>query len=174
MSVDASKGPLKGLITPPVNKVMYFERMGRGCLGFGRNLVGILPTSLPELPVQLRDLRNNQKFSNTNFVVFTFPCFCYRLSYFAMPSDVFSSWGPCQHHKYDLHRAASTDRQTGQDTAGHGTLPGNRHLLLLKGSQNKISEYNGNTLIVNRKSWLLKISGCFQGPLATEEAPAGL
>ena len=30
-------------------------------LGFGRNLGEILPTSLPELPIQLRDLRNNQK-----------------------------------------------------------------------------------------------------------------
>ena len=30
-------------------------------LGFGRNLAGMLPTSLPELPIQLRDLRNNQK-----------------------------------------------------------------------------------------------------------------
>ena len=28
--------------------------------GFGRNLGEILPTSFPELPLQLRDLRNNQ------------------------------------------------------------------------------------------------------------------
>ena len=30
-------------------------------LGFRRKLDGIVPTSLPELPVQLRDLRNSQK-----------------------------------------------------------------------------------------------------------------
>ena len=42
--------PQVQLITPPVNKVMFFEHMGRGCLGFGQNLVDILPTSLPELP----------------------------------------------------------------------------------------------------------------------------
>ncbi len=53
--------PQVQLITPPVNEVLFFERMGRGCLGFGRNLGEILPTSLPELPIQLRDLRNNQK-----------------------------------------------------------------------------------------------------------------
>ena len=35
--------------------------MGRGFLGFRRNLGEILPTSLPELPIRLRDLRNNQK-----------------------------------------------------------------------------------------------------------------
>ena len=35
--------------------------MGRGFLGFGRNLVEILPTSLTELPTQLSDLRSNQK-----------------------------------------------------------------------------------------------------------------
>ena len=39
----------------------------RGFLGFGRDLGAILPTSLPELPIQLRDLRNNQKSSKTNF-----------------------------------------------------------------------------------------------------------
>ena len=44
--------------------------MGRGFLGFGQNLGGILPTSLPELPIQLRDLRNNQKSLKTNFVIF--------------------------------------------------------------------------------------------------------
>ena len=33
---------------------------GRGVFGFARNMGEILPTSLPELPVQLRDLRINQ------------------------------------------------------------------------------------------------------------------
>ena len=42
--------------------------MGRGSLGFGRNFGETLRTSLPELPMQLRDLRNNQKFSKTNIV----------------------------------------------------------------------------------------------------------
>ena len=43
--------PQVQLITPPVNKLLFFERIGRGDLGFGRNLVEILPTSLPELPI---------------------------------------------------------------------------------------------------------------------------
>ena len=34
-------------------------------LGFRRSIAEILPTSLPELPRQLRDLRNNQKSLNT-------------------------------------------------------------------------------------------------------------
>ena len=34
---------------------------GRGFLGFGQNLVDNLPASLPELPIQHRDLRNSQK-----------------------------------------------------------------------------------------------------------------
>ena len=38
---------------------------GKGFLEFGRNLGEILPTSLPELPIQLRDLRNSQKSLNT-------------------------------------------------------------------------------------------------------------
>ena len=37
-------------------------------LGFGRNLGEILPTSFPELPIQLRELRNNLKSLNTNFL----------------------------------------------------------------------------------------------------------
>ena len=41
--------------------------MGRDSLGFGLDLEEILPTSLPELPIQLRDLRNNQKSSKLNF-----------------------------------------------------------------------------------------------------------
>ena len=36
-------------------------------LGFGRNLGEILPTSLPELPIQLRDLRNSQKLWKLDF-----------------------------------------------------------------------------------------------------------
>ena len=56
-----NRNPQVQLITPPVNKVLLFERIGRGCLGFARNLVEILPISLPELPIKLRDLRNNQK-----------------------------------------------------------------------------------------------------------------
>ena len=43
--------------------------MGRGCLGFGRNLEEILPTSLPELPIQLRDFRNNKKSLKLNFLI---------------------------------------------------------------------------------------------------------
>ena len=42
--------------------------MGRGFPGFGRHLGEILPTSLPELTVQLRDLRNNQKALKTYFL----------------------------------------------------------------------------------------------------------
>ena len=42
--------------------------MGRGSLGCGRNLGEILPTSLLGLPIQLRDLRNNQKSKNNNFI----------------------------------------------------------------------------------------------------------
>ena len=36
--------------------------------GFGRNQRVIHPTILPELPIQLRDLRNNLKFINTYFL----------------------------------------------------------------------------------------------------------
>ena len=36
-------------------------------LGVGRNLPGILPTILPELPIQLRDLRIGQKSLKTYF-----------------------------------------------------------------------------------------------------------
>ena len=50
-------------------KFMSCERMGRGCLGFGRILDVFFPTSFPELPVQLRDLRNNQKSLKTNFLI---------------------------------------------------------------------------------------------------------
>ena len=32
-----------------------------------QNSAGILPASLPELPIQLRDVRSNQKFSKTYF-----------------------------------------------------------------------------------------------------------
>ena len=60
--------PQVQLITPSVNKVQFVERMGRGCLGFGRNLGEVLPTSLPELLTKLRDLRNNQKSSKANFL----------------------------------------------------------------------------------------------------------
>ena len=45
----------------------FFFRMGRGFLGYGRNLGEILPTSLPKLPIQPRDLRNNQKSLKFNF-----------------------------------------------------------------------------------------------------------
>ena len=34
--------------------------------GFGRNLGEPLPTNLPELPIELRDLRNNQQSSKNN------------------------------------------------------------------------------------------------------------
>ena len=55
--------------------------MGRGCLGFGRNLGEIIPTSLPELPIQLRDLGNNQKSLKTHFLFF----YVFKsLLYFAM------------------------------------------------------------------------------------------
>ena len=37
--------------------------------GFGRNLEEILPTSLTELPIQLRDLRNNLKSAKAFFIV---------------------------------------------------------------------------------------------------------
>ena len=47
-------------------KLVYLL-MGTGFLGFGRNLGKILPASLPELPIQLRDLRSNQKSLKTNF-----------------------------------------------------------------------------------------------------------
>ena len=47
--------------------MLFFERMGRDRLGFGRNLVEIPPTSLPELPIWLRDLRNIQNSSKNNF-----------------------------------------------------------------------------------------------------------
>ena len=56
--------PQVQLITPPVNKVQFFERMGRGRHGFGRNLVEILPTSLPELLYSsgtLETTKNHQK-----------------------------------------------------------------------------------------------------------------
>ena len=36
-------------------------RKGKSFLGFGRSLGEILPSTLSELPKQLRDLRNNQK-----------------------------------------------------------------------------------------------------------------
>ena len=36
-------------------------------LGLRQNIADILPTSLPELPIQLRDIRNNQKSLNVNF-----------------------------------------------------------------------------------------------------------
>ena len=36
--------------------------------GFGRNLGEIIPTSLTELPIQLKDLRNDQKSFKTNFL----------------------------------------------------------------------------------------------------------
>ena len=36
--------------------ILKFEHTGRGFLEFGRNLEEILPTSLPELPIQLRGL----------------------------------------------------------------------------------------------------------------------
>ena len=39
-------------------------------LGLRTNISGILPTSLPELPVQLRDLRNNQRSFEINFPLF--------------------------------------------------------------------------------------------------------
>ena len=68
--------------------------MGRGFLGFGRNLVEIRPTSLPELSIQLRDLRNNQKSLKTKLLetivaqkhkkLLTFPCTpfkCVKLVY---------------------------------------------------------------------------------------------
>ena len=35
--------------------------MGRGDLGFGGDLADFFPTSLPGLPIQPRDLRNNQE-----------------------------------------------------------------------------------------------------------------
>ena len=45
-----------------------FWEIARCHLGrFGRNFWRILPTSLPEFPMQLTDLRNNQKSWKTNF-----------------------------------------------------------------------------------------------------------
>ena len=42
--------------------------MGRGSFGCGRKLEDCFPTSLAELPIQLRHLRNNQKSLSTYFL----------------------------------------------------------------------------------------------------------
>ena len=61
---------VKARCLPKHTASIMFESMGRGFLGFGQNLGEILPTSLPELPIQLRDLRNNQKSLKNQFVMF--------------------------------------------------------------------------------------------------------
>ena len=42
-------------------------------LRFRQNMSGIIPTSLPEIPIQLRDLRDNQKYVKTYFILSLYP-----------------------------------------------------------------------------------------------------
>ena len=62
---------LKHVLTVPgtfLSKTFFVEIARCHLGGFGRSLKEILPTSHSELPIQLTDLRNNQKSLKPNFI----------------------------------------------------------------------------------------------------------